>query len=147
MSAEKVIMLIVAGLGGYAVYRMVRAPKPAPATPDNTPILDPGLSGVAIPPTLDVVTDGAQVRIAQGRFYRARFESAAGVPGVVDAMLGLGVHGTAYLDAASAAAAGFPAWSVAAPTTSTVWFAGSSDRAGIFSRPAGLALMWTALPH
>lgn len=146
MSAEKVIMLLVAGLGGYAVYRMVRA-KPAPAEPDSMPIMDQGLTGVAIPPTLDVVTDGPQVRIANGRFYRARFESSAGVPNVVDAMLALGIHGSAYLDPASAAAAGFPAWSIASPTRNTVWFAGSSERAGVFPRPAGLALMWTALPH
>lgn len=148
LSTEQILMLLVAGIGGYAVYRMTKASPSSPDDKVDTPFSNPDLAGLDVPATLDVVTDGDHLRISANRFYRARFETTESPDQVARrlASLGVGLSGTFYVAPQEALAAGFPAWSLTPFTPNTLWFAGVSTGAGKPPRPPGLTIMWTALP-
>jgi hypothetical protein len=145
LSAEKVLMAGVVLLGGYAVYRLVTAPKDQAALPGTVPGALPGsLPGAEpgapfgttlnVPNTAPVVkpTAAGTLRIANSCAYRGRLELSA--PGtlltplsspedVVRHLESIGFDAvTVQQSPTEALAAGMPAFALGGALPSSRWF-------------------------
>lgn len=141
LSAEKLVMLAVAGLGGYAVYLMTRAkttdapieaPSPHPLPPD-----------VAVP---GVALLGDPMTIETGRYYRGRFESGRDPSALQDLLGSYGIAANVTSDPQAAASAGVPTWALTSPTPFSRWFYGFAGATSSQPRPPDLALAWIGSP-
>lgn len=136
-------MIGVVALGGYAVYRLVRAPSGAgtglPAAAGPLPAPPPG----------STVLDGDLLHMREGQWYRGRFEPPAGIdPTSVAALLqarGFGGTNDDPMIITDAPGTLWAPWSLPNPSPRTRWFYARWNRpTAPLWRPDGMVLIYTA---
>lgn len=137
MRVPTVLVAVVAALGGFAVYRMVRAPTTAF---DGTLPDEAGEPGT--PPPGSTVMPGPTANLGAGHWYAGRIEDDALRP---DDLTRMGFHDVRWFATPDEAAPHVPDYALDNPGKLTRWFLAQAVGKTTFTFPPGLVLFWSTL--
>jgi hypothetical protein len=143
MRADQAIMIAVGVLGGYVVYRMLKAPKGVQTTETETMLASQA------PLSSSLALQGSPLSLRQGSRYRVRLHLATNLPpfGVnspnEDIQKGFETMGFGSVVVQKEAPSGWPAESLQNPEPITRWIEGTWMKPSMqLPRPKEIVMMW-----